>query len=172
MSGWQQVVGASKQVLGGREVAALSGTHTRRPKMACGSDRDPLGRIRDGSELAEIAAGQLEVITEDLIQLGELGPVLSEPRCEALVEFRAGRLRHRLVGGVPDEDVAEPEAVLSFEQRRVRPDHFLPNQGRQAWCDLGLLGRESLDSTEVEDLPFYRRVLEHGSLRTLKLVQA
>ena len=62
-----------------------------------------------------------EVVAEELVQFDELGPVLLQPGCEALVEVRPGRFRERVVGGVADEDVAEAEAVLAREQRLLRP---------------------------------------------------
>src|SRR5439155_21596970 len=45
------------------------------------------------SELAAVAAGLFEVVAEDLVQLDELGPVLLQPGCEALVQLGAGRFR-------------------------------------------------------------------------------
>ena len=72
-------------------------------------------------ELGAVAARLLEVVAQDLVQLDELGPVLLQPGCEALVEVRARRFRQRVVGRVTDQQVAEAEAVLAGELRRVRP---------------------------------------------------
>ena len=60
-------------------------------------------------ELGAVAAGLLEVVAEDLVQLDQLGAVLLQPGCEALVEVGAGRFRQRVVGGVADQQVAEAE---------------------------------------------------------------
>ena len=71
-------------------------------------------------ELGAVAAGLLEVVAEDLVQLDELGAVLLEPGGEALVQLGADRLRQRVVGGVADQQVAEAEAVLARELRPCR----------------------------------------------------
>ena len=44
-------------------------------------------------ELGAVAAGLLEVVAEDLVQLDEVGSVLLQPEREALVEVRACPLR-------------------------------------------------------------------------------
>ena len=122
-------------------------------------------------ELGAVAAGLLEVVAEDLVQLDELGPVLLQPGCEALVEVRAGRLRERLVGRVADQQVAEAEAVLARELRPVRPDQLLAHERGQARRHLGLLGRERLHGTPVEDLALDRAPLEDASLGRLELIE-
>ena len=123
-------------------------------------------------ELGAVAAGLLEVVAEDLVQLDELGPVLLQPGCEALVEVGAGRLRQRVVGGVADQQVAEAEAVLAGELRPVRPDQLLADERGQARRHLGLVGCERLDGAAVEDLALDRAALEHAPLGRLELIEA
>ena len=45
---------------------------------------------------------------------------LGKPVREPLVELRSLFLRHRLVRGVPDQEVPEPERILTGERRPVR----------------------------------------------------
>ena len=111
------------------------------------------------------------MVAEELVQLDELGAVLLQPGCEALVELGAGRLRQRLVGGVADQQVAEAEAVLARELRPVRPDQLLAHERGQARRHLGLVGCERLDGAAVEDLALDRAALEHAPLGRLELVE-
>ena len=62
------------------------------------------GRVPD-IQLRSVAMSLLEVVADDLVDLDEV--VGREPAGEALVQLGSGRLRQRLVGGVPDQQVAE-----------------------------------------------------------------
>ena len=161
--------GALEQAHGGAVVLA-----ELRP-VAAGGQAAPRRRgqhvVVGQPELGAVAAGLLEVVAEDLVQLDELGPVLLQPGGEALVEVGAGRLGQRLVGGVADQQVAEAEAVLARELRPVRPDQLLADERGQARGDLGLLGRECLHGAAVEDLALDRAALEHAPLARLELVE-
>ena len=99
-----------------------------RRAAAAGGQAPPRRRgqlaVAGSPELGAVAAGLLEVVAEDLVQLDELGAVLLEPGREALVEVCAGRLRQRVVGGVADQEVAEAEAVLARELRLVGADQL------------------------------------------------
>ncbi len=64
-------------------------------------------------ELGAVAAGLLEVVAEDLVQLDELGAVLFQPGGEALVQLRPNGLRQRVVGCVPDQEVTKAEGILA-----------------------------------------------------------
>ena len=74
--------------------------------MAAGRQAPPRRRgqlvVCGQPELGAVAAGLLEVVAEDLVQLNQLCPVLLQPGCEALVELGAGRFRQCLVGGVAE----------------------------------------------------------------------
>jgi len=72
--------------------------------------------VGDGSELPPIAVGLLEVVADDLaLFLGMVAGRPFHPVSAALVEGRAQILRQGGVGGLLDEDVTEPEGVLSRE---------------------------------------------------------
>ena len=161
--------GALEQAHGGAVVLAGAA------RAAAGGQAPPRRRgqhaVVGQPELDAVAAGLLEVVAEDLVQLDELGPVLLQPGGEALVEVGAGRLRQRLVGGVADQQVAEAEAVLARELRPVRPDQLLAHERGQARRHLGLLGCERLHGAAVEDLALDRAALEHASLGRLELVE-
>ena len=123
-------------------------------------------------ELSAVAAGLLEVVAEDLVQLDELGAVVLQPGCEALVEVGAGGLRQCVVGGVADQQVAETEGILAEELGPVRADQRLADERGQARRHLRLLGCERLHGAAVEDLSLDRAPLEHASLGRLELIQA
>ena len=162
--------GALEQADGGAVVLAEGRA------VAAGGQAPPRRRgqlvVGGHPELGAVAAGLLEVVAEDLVQLDELGPVLLQPGCEALVELGAGRFRQRVVGGVADQQVAEAEAVLAGELRLVGPDQLLAHERGQARRHLGLLGCERLDGAAVEDLALDRAPLEHAPLGRLELVEA
>ena len=72
------------------------------------------------------------MVAQDLVQLDELGAVLLQPGGEALVQLRARRLRQRVVGSVPDQQVAEAEGILARELRLVGPDELLADERGEA----------------------------------------
>ena len=83
-------------------------------------------------------------------------------------------LRHRVVGGVADQDVAEAEAVLAGERARVRLDQPLADERLQAAGDLAdlLRRREVGDGAPPEDLADHRRPLQHRQLVLAEPVEA
>ena len=112
------------------------------------------------------------MVTEQLVELDELGAVLREPVGEPLVQLCPLRLRQGLVGGVAHEEMAEAERILSGEQRPVRADQLLANERGQLGREPRLLGRERLDDAVVEHLALDGAALEHGPLRRVELVEA
>ena len=74
--------------------------------------------------------GLLEVVADDLVQLHEVR-VPVDPGGEALVEIRPGRLRQRVVGRVPDQQMAEAERVLARELRSVWPQELSAHERGQ-----------------------------------------
>ena len=97
--------------------------------------------------------------------------MLLEPLGEAAVQFGAGRLRERVVGGVADQEVAEAVCVLAAAARPVGTDEIAPHERREARCHLVLLRCERLHRAAVEELPFDRAALEHPPLRLVELVE-
>ena len=68
-----------------------------RRSLAAGGQAAPRLRgqrvVEGQSELGTVARRLLEVVAENLVQLDELGAVLLQPGCEALVQLGAGRFR-------------------------------------------------------------------------------
>ena len=94
----------------------------------------------------------LEVVPDDLISLDEL--LRREPVGEALVELGPHCLGERLVRRVPDEQVAEPEALVLREGGRRRTDELLPYQRRKVRLDGGTdrIRSKNGDGATMEDL--------------------
>src|SRR5919197_3345955 len=63
--------------------------------------------VRRLAQLFPVASGLLEVVSEQLVQLGERGAMLFEPAGKARVKLRSRGLRHRFVRGVADQEMAE-----------------------------------------------------------------
>ena len=67
------------------------------------------------------------MVPDELLELdGQAGRL--DPVGEALVQLRPQPLRHRLVGGVTDEDVLEAEPVLAAGLGEIRPDESLADE--------------------------------------------
>jgi hypothetical protein len=111
------------------------------------------------------------VVADELVQLDQLPAAPLEPGGEALVQLRAGGLGHSVVGGVPDQQVAEAEAVLARQLRPIRANELLAHECGQPRRHLALAGAEGLDTAAVEDLSLDGAALEHPPLGRLKLVE-
>src|SRR5437867_11991620 len=73
------------------------------------------------------------MVADDLLVIpGPLSAASLHPRGEPGVQVGPHLLRQRLVGDIPDQEVAEAEAVLTDERRRVWPDEVLSNQCLEA----------------------------------------
>ena len=90
--------------------------------------------------------------------------MLVEPVGEAVVEIGPHRLGERVVGGVPDQQVAEAVAVVARELGAVGADELAADECCQPGRHLRLLGSERLDGAAVEDLALDRAALEHAAL--------
>jgi hypothetical protein len=110
-------------------VRAIGGPHQVRRRS-----RPRVGGLLVGrAELGPVSARLLEVVSEDLVVLGDALPRHAlEPLREPLVQVRALFLRHRLVRGVADQQVSEPECVLPRELGSIRTDQLLPREREQA----------------------------------------
>jgi hypothetical protein len=98
--------------------------------------------------------------------------VTAQPARESFVQLRSGRFGHRLVCGVTNEQVTEPESVLTHEQRLVRSDELLADKRGQPRHELVLVGRQRLHRTDVEDPAFDGTPLENGPFRVVQLFEA
>ncbi len=111
-----------------------------------------------------------EVVAHDLVGFDEVARLRLEPACEALVQLGPGRLRESVICGVADEQMAEPEPVVSRELGPVGSDVLLANERGQSRRHLQLVGAEGLYGAAVEDLTLDRASLENTALLGLELV--
>ena len=85
------------------------------------------------SELSEVAMCLFEVVGQDLLvfatsrafRIHAIGP-----DHEPLMQLRPGPLQQVLIGGIPDEDVLEPVAVLVERCGSGRADELLAGNGQ------------------------------------------
>jgi hypothetical protein len=157
-------VDLSEEVVAEQRAAACSRQQVSGP----GGERRCLGA--DEAELRAVAVRLLEVVTHDLVGFDEVGRVWQQPAGEALVQLGSHRFRQRDVGGVANEQMAEPEPVVSRELRSVGPDELLANECRQSCRHALLAGLEGLHRPAVEDLTLDRAPLEHAALLGLELL--
>ena len=89
-----------------------------------------------------------------------------EPGCEALVELGSQLLGHRVVGGIPDEQMPEPVRILAGEVGIVGPHKLLSDEALEVYPDLATdLGRREVDhGSTMEDLSLDRGALDHRAL--------
>ena len=97
-----------------------------------GAERERVERRARGPELGEVAcACSRWWPTSSSRSAAPRPPPLGEPARGALVQLRASLLRDRRVGSLPDEHVAEPEAVLALERRRIGLHELLADERLQ-----------------------------------------
>jgi hypothetical protein len=167
----QQVGRAPEQGAGRGGVAALERPPPCLRQQTPGPQRERPRMLVFRPELDSVSVGLLEVVPEDLA-----GRVAAERRLqpipEALVQVGPEPLRDRIVRGVPDQDVAEAEAVVARKRRPVGPDQLLPDERQQMRVDPRprLLGKQLDDGASVEQPPFDRRPFDHCSLLGLEPV--
>jgi len=113
------------------------------------------------------------VVTEDLVVFTHaFCDARLEPPNKALVEVRAQLLRHRLVRGIANQDVSEPEAVVAREQGAVRANEFLADERHQVATHPRAcrLRQQVGDGAPVEHASLDRRTFDHGPLLGLEAV--
>src|SRR6266516_7319990 len=118
------------------------------------TEPDLLGVVVDRAELGPVPVRLLEVEAEDLLVLTDPVTRLAfEPVCEALVQLGPQLLRHRAVGGIADQDVAEAEGVVVREFGTPGPDQFLADEGQEVRGNARtrLLARELGDGAAVKE---------------------
>ncbi len=122
---WKQGDRSLEQV-GCARVVAAGGRPASGPTEPLGGS---LGQLRavlvEASEVRPIPGRLLQVVAGDLV---EAAPLAFQPADEALVQLRPKLLRHRPVGRVADEQVAEAIAVRAGEGRPRRPDQILADE--------------------------------------------
>ena len=124
--------GATEQVHG-RDVIFPAGCPAPgRREPRAGPRPDRLGPIVWRRELRSICVGLLQVIRDDLLLLHDrVAPHALEPVGEALVELGTLALGDRLVRGVADQHVTEPEGVLAGQRASLGPDQLLTDERHQ-----------------------------------------
>ena len=80
-------------------------------EAGCGPSAEAVESRVSVVELSPVAVGALQVVADDLVLLDE-HRVPVEPAGEGFVKLRSGLLRQRVVGGVPDQEVAEAECLV------------------------------------------------------------
>src|SRR4029079_15905446 len=98
-----------------------------RKQLAGMSARSPVAG-RQWSELPPVPERPLQVVADDLVELDQLRSACFQPRSEALVQLRAGRLRQRFVSRIPNQQVAEAVAVLTDQLRVLGAEEVLAHQ--------------------------------------------
>ncbi|HEY7208342.1 MAG TPA: hypothetical protein VH416_08870 [Gaiellaceae bacterium] len=94
-----------------------------------------------------------------------------EPVGEALVQLGPDGFRKCVVGGVPDQLVAEAEGVVAGNLRFVRLNQLLAHERIQAHTELWFLVDEVFDSALVEHATRNRSALEHTTFGRVQLVE-
>ena len=114
------------------------------------------------------------MVAEDLLVANlPAARLLLQPVRVLLVQLAARSLRQAAVGGVTDEDVAEPVGRLVHERRSPRPHELATDEVfEQRRGAVGGLGGKCEDGTDVEELPLDRAVLEQRSLARLQPVES
>ncbi len=101
---------ALEQPHGGAVVLAAGGAGAGGRQMLM---RGGGGAVVRSPELGQVAVGLLEVMSEQLVELGELGPVVLEPACVAFVEVGTRGFGEGVVRHVADQQVPEAEPILA-----------------------------------------------------------
>ena len=150
-------------------IATVEGTQTRCRQTTPGILAQRRSTAILLAELRPQSVRLLEVVPDELVELGQIRRRLVEPVGEALVQLRAQALRGRSVDGVLHEDVAKAERAVasrpyeaaSRERREMRVG------GRHG---VGVEERHDVGGAEL--LPDYRTALEHGALARAEPVEA
>src|SRR5512146_135102 len=87
------------------------------------------------------------------------------------MELGSRRLGHRVVGGIPDQQVPEAERLIARERRRSRVDQLFPHETDELRIDLRR-SCELQDSTAMEHLTLDRTSLDHCALVGRKLIDS
>ena len=124
------------------------------------------------AELGKQAARLLEVVADDLLDLGE--PILGsagEPVRETLVELCAQTFRDSSIGGVADQDVSEPEGGVVGKGRFCGDAEIMLHEPLDCSPDAPFAIGERLHGAPVEDLPLDRAALRGLALRSCEPVE-
>ena len=97
--------------------------------------------------------------------------MLVEPVSKPDMEIRTHRLRKRVVGCVPDQQVTEAVTVVACDLGTVGTHELAADQCCEPRRHLRLVRGERLHASAVEDLAFHGAALEHAALGHVELVE-
>src|SRR5262249_40079701 len=123
------------------------------------------------SDRLSITVGLLEVVTEDLLLLLEPVGMVLEPACEPFVKLAPLTLRERVIGRIADQEVTEPERVLSAENWAIGTQELLAYEPREPRGHLRVSRSESLNCPSMEHAALHGAGLEHRAFLVGKLVE-
>ena len=97
--------------------------------------------------------------------------MLVEPVTKPDMEIRTHRLRKRVVGCVPDQQVTEAVTVVARDLGTVGTHELAADECCEPGSHLRLVRGERLHASAVEDLAFDGAALEHAALGVVELVE-
>ena len=114
-------------------------------------------------EFAAETDGLLEVIADKLVALDQPCLLGIDPARKLLVQPGSRRLRERVIGGVPQEEVTESEAIVGRQERPGPVNQTLGNECSEVGLHECVIGAERLESAAVEKPALDRGESEHQS---------
>ena len=171
LPGWQERLGPFEQIHRGSGVAAVHGTTACHLEVSCRVAGQPVRVVIGRAQLAPVAEGLLQMVADDLVQLYQAGAAPFEPPGEPFMKLCPVRFRERLVGGVTDQQVAEPECFLTWEDGTIRAQKILSDQRHQPPGNVPFLWCHDLHGAAVKGLPFDRSALQHGAVLGPELIK-
>lgn len=157
-----------------RGIVATQRAQSRGPEVRRGVGGQRAGQLIGQPELGSVSMCLLQVVRHHLLVLElSLARDPLQPCGEPRVQVGAVLLGKRPVGGVANQDVAEPKRLVTGATRAVGADQLLPHQGHEARSELlSALGRRELgDRGALEDLADHRCSPDEVTLRRLEPVQ-
>src|SRR5262249_39820488 len=88
------------------------------------------------------------------------------------MELGSDRLREPVVGGIPDQEMAEAEGVVSEQIATGRTNQLAADQCGELGADMRLRRLERPDGAAMEDLALHGAALQHAPLGLVELVEA
>src|SRR5207244_7001971 len=138
-----------------------------------GAQSERQRRFVPRAQLDAVSVRLLEVVAENLLELRHaFARLLLEPSRVLLVQLGARLLRQRAVGGVADQDVAEPVRGLVHERARCGLHELTaPELAQHLRGARGRLGAQSEQRAEVEELSLDGAALEQRALAPIEAVE-
>ena len=147
------------------DVIASECSSTPSGEELAGAKAELLRVLVEEAHLAPVPIRLLEVVAEQLVELAG-GAGVGHPVGEPLVECCPKLLGHRIVGGIPYEDVLEAESIFTARGRGVGANETFADERQQLRRERGpLLARqESRNGRDGEVPADHGGALDHVSL--------